>query len=170
MESDRCKSFVRNELNRLGIPFKTVVLGEVEFKDKLSEENFLIIDAALRNAGLELMRSKKSKLLERIKDAILQLINLSDEIPKPVTSDYISKKLHIEYSYLSILFTEEHGITIEKYIIAGKIERVKELLLKTKLSIVDIAYKMQYSSVAHLSNQFKKVTGFTPTVFKIQNS
>lgn len=166
MESDRCKAFVRNELDKLGIPYKKVELGEVKLKENISNENLHLIDIALRDAGLELMRDKKSQLIEKVKSAIYQLVNFSDNLIKPNISEFISKKVNCDYSYVSNLFTREQGITIEKYIIKQKIERVKELLLLGKLNLVDIAYKLQYSSVAHLSNQFKKIVGSTPSVFR----
>ncbi len=171
MESGRCKAMVKNELNKLGLHYKTVELGEVELKENISREKLQLIDIALRDAGLELMNDKKSHLIEKIKTAIYQLIYLSDDLPKPNFSDYISKKVNHDYNYVSNLFSGAQGITIEKYIIAQKIERVKELLVYCELSLSDIAYKLQYSSVAHLSNQFKKVTGLTPTFFRqLRNS
>lgn len=166
MESSRCKAMVVNELNKLGLHYKTVELGEVELKENLSREKLLLIDIALKSAGLELINDKKSLLVEKIKAAIYQLIYLSDNLPKPNYSDYISKKVNHDYNYLSNLFSRLQGITIEKYIIAQKIERVKELLVYDELSLSDIAYKLQYSSVAHLSNQFKKVTGLTLSFFR----
>jgi AraC-like DNA-binding protein len=158
MESDRCIAMVENELNKLGLQYKTVELGNVELKGNISEEKLRLIDMDLRNAGLELMEDKKSHLIE--------LIYLSDDLPKPNISDYISKKVNRDYTYLSNLFSGKQGFTIEKYFIAQKIDRVKELLVYCKLSLSDIAFKLHYSSVAHLSNQFKKVTGLTPTFFK----
>jgi AraC-like DNA-binding protein len=166
MESDRCIAMVKNELNKLGLHSKTVELGEVELKENISWEKLQLIDIALRNAGLELMGDKESRLIEKIKAAIYQWINLSDDLPKPNFSDYISKKVNRDYNYLSNLFSGVQGITIEKYIIVQKIERVKELLVYDGLSLSDIVYKLQYSSVAHLSNQFKKVTGLTPSYFR----
>ena len=167
MESDRCKAVVRNELNKLGLHYKNVELGEVELNENISCEKLHLIDISLRNAGLELMDDKKSHLTEKIKDAIFQWIYLSDEFSKPNFSDYISKKVNRDYNYISNFFSCVQGITIEKYIIAQKIERVKELLVYSELSLSDIAFEMQYSSVAHLSNQFKKVTGLTPSFFRL---
>jgi AraC-like DNA-binding protein len=166
MESERCKIMVNSELNKLGINHNIVQLGQVELKGDISGEKLQLIDIALRNAGLEIMVDKKTHLIEEIKAAIHQLIYLSDDLPKTNFSDYISKKVNHDYNYLSNLFSGVLGITIEKYIIAQKIERVKELLVYEELSLNDIAYKLQYSSVAHLSNQFKKVTGLTPSFFR----
>jgi AraC-like DNA-binding protein len=166
MESRRCITAVKNELNKIGLYYKTVELGEVELKENIPGDKLQLIDIALRNAGLELMTDKKSLIIERIKNAIHQLIYLSDDLYKPNNSDYISKKVNLDYTSLSHLFSGMQGITIEKYIITQKIERVKELLVYEDISLSDIAYKLQYSSVAHLSNQFKKVTGLTPSFFR----
>jgi AraC-like DNA-binding protein len=166
MESDRCKSFVQNELIKLGIQYKSVELGAVKLKEDISPEQLQLMDIALRNAGLELMHDKKTQLVEKIKSAIHQLIYFSDELQKPSISGFISKKVNCDYSYLSKLFAAMKGITIEKYIISEKIERVKKLLVYQNLSLADIAFKLQYSSVAHLSAQFKKITGLTPSIFK----
>jgi len=166
MESNRCKTTVKNELVKLGLQYKRIELGSVELKENISEERLQLIDIALRNAGLELMADKKTQIIEKIKNAIKQLICLSDDIPKPKFSDFISKNVNFDYAYLSNLFSGMQGITIEKYIILQKIEHVKELLLFEKCSLNEIAYKLQYSSVAHLSNQFKKITGLTPSLFR----
>ena len=121
---------------------------------------------ALLNSGLELMDDKRSVLIEKIKNVVVEMIHYSDELPKINYSDYISEKLDYDYTYLSNLFSEINGITIQQFIITHKIERVKELLFYDELNLTEISYRMQYSSVAHLSNQFKKVTGLTPSQFK----
>jgi len=167
MESDRCIATVKSELNKLGLRYKRVELGEIELIENISAKKILLIDNALRPTGLELMKDKNAQLVENIKVSISQLINLSEELPKPKTSEFISKKVNSDYSYLSNIFSSIQGISIEKYIIIRKVERIKELLVYGKLSLVDIAFKLHYSSVAHLSNQFKKVTGLTPSFFKI---
>ncbi len=166
MESDRCKSYVQNELIKLGIPFKYVELGEVKLEEDISHDRLRLVDTALRNAGLEIMHDKRTQLVEKIKSAIHQLIYSSDDLHKPNISRFISKKVNYDYSYLSKMFASTKGITIEKYIIAEKIERVKNMLIHNNLSLADIAFKLQYSSVAHLSAQFKKITGLTPSIFK----
>jgi AraC-like DNA-binding protein len=166
MQSERCKIVVKNELNKLGLPFKKVELGKAVLKENISMEYLQLIDIALKEAGLQLMDDKKNLLIEKIKDAIYQLVRLPNDLPKPRFSDYISMKCNSHYTYLSNLFSGILGITIEKYIILQKVEFVKELLLYTKQSLSDIAFALQYSSVAHLSNQFKKVTGLTPSFFK----
>ena len=166
MECGRCKAMVRNELIKLGLHYKTLELGEVELKGNIPGEKLQLFNIALKNAGLELMNDKKCFLIEKIKAAIYQLIYLSDDLPKPNFSDYLCKKVNYDYNYLSNLFSGMQGVTIEKYIIAQKIERVKELLVYDDLTLSDISYKLQYSSVAHLCKQFKKVTGLTPSFFR----
>lgn len=166
MESERCKEVVKNELTKLGLTYKTVELGQVELNDTLPKSKIQLVDIALKNVGLELIADKKTRIIEKIKDTIHQLIYFSDDLTKQNYPDLISKNINYDYTYLSNLFSGSEGITIEKYIIEHKIERVKELLVYDKLSLINIAYKLQYSSVAHLSNQFKKVTGLTPSFFR----
>jgi AraC-like DNA-binding protein len=166
MESDRCITMVKSKLNKLGVSYKSVDLGEVELSKNVSKEKLELIDLALRDVGFELMGDKKSSIVEMITAAIHQWTYFLDTIPKPNFSDYISKKVNRDYTYLSNLFTDVQGITIEKYIISQKIERVKEMIVYDELSLSDIAFRLQYSSVAHLSTQFKKVTGLTPSSFK----
>ena len=167
MESDRCKTIVIEELNKLGLLYKSVELGEVELKDNISNLKMQLIDSALKKSGLELMANNKSILIGKIKDAINHLVYFSEDLSRPNFSDYISKKVNYDYNYLSKIFSEGEGITIEKYIIHQRIERVKELLIYDGLSLNEISYKMLYSSVAHLSNQFKKVTGLSPVQFRL---
>jgi AraC-like DNA-binding protein len=162
----RCKMVVKAELEKLGLHYTTVELGEVEVMEKITPEQHDSFKEALWNSGLELMDDKKSVLIERIKKVIVELVHYSED-PLPVKfSEYLSKKLDHDYTYLANLFSEVQGTTIEKFLIAHKIERVKELLVYNELSLTEIAYQMHYSSVAHLSNQFKKVTGLTPSHFK----
>jgi YesN/AraC family two-component response regulator len=166
MQSSRCEIIVRNELDKLGIYHNKIELGKVKIKDNISGTYLKMLDIALRNSGLEIIYNKEYQLIEKIKEAVTQLLNLSSDFPKPNYSHYISKKVDNDYAYLSNLFSSTEGITIEKYIILQKIERVKELLVYCDLSLSEIAYKLQYSSVAHLSNQFKKITGLTPSFFR----
>jgi len=157
---------VKEELKKLGLHYTTVELGEVEIMEGISVEQHDQFKAGLLRSGLELMDDKKSVLIQKIKNVIIELIHYSEE---PLTinfSDYLSQKLNHNYTYLANLFSEVQGITIEKFIIAHKIERVKELLVYNELNLTEIAYLMHYSSVAHLSAQFKKVTGLTPSHFK----
>lgn len=161
----RCKMVVKSELEKIGIPYKVVELGEAEIEN-ITQQQRDQLDLLLKKSGLELMDDKKSMLIEKIKTVIIELIHYSDELPKMKFSEYLGSKLNHDYTYISNLFSEVQGITIEHFIIAHKIERVKELLVYDELNLTEIAYKLHYSSVAHLSNQFKKVTGLTPSHFK----
>ena len=143
-----------------------VELGEIEITEQLSSEQQGILKASLLKFGLELMEDKKSMLIEKIKRIVIEMVHYSDELPLLNFSVYLSEKLNYDYNYLSNLFSEVKGMTIEHFIIAHKIERAKELLIYNELSLTEIAEKLHYSNVAHLSNQFKKVTGLTPTFFK----
>jgi AraC-like DNA-binding protein len=166
MVSLRCKMVVKEELKNLGLHFIVVDLGEVEIMEDMTDEQREDLRMALHKSGLELMDDKKAVLIERIINVIVEMVHHSDEQPKFNYSDYISEKLKYDYTYLSNLFSEVKGTTIQQFIITHKIERVKELLLYDELNLTEIAYRLQYSSVAHLSNQFKKITGLTPSVFK----
>lgn len=166
MVSLRCKMVVKEELKKIDARTASVDLGVVELLDDITDEQREILRANLLKSGLELLDDKKSILIERIKNVITELIHYSDELPTTNFSDYISKKLDYDYTYLSNIFSEVKGITIQQFIILNKIERVKELLLYDKLNLTEISYKLHYSSVAHLSNQFKKVTGLSPSYFK----
>ena len=166
MVSLRCKMIVKSELEKLGIHHLVVELGEVEIEEQIAQDIILQLKTALLHYGLELMEDKKAMLIEKIKTIIIEMIHYGDELPKMNFSIYLADKLQMDYTYLSNLFSEVKGTTIEHFIIAHKIERVKELLVYNELTISEIAWKLQYSSVAHLSNQFKKVTGLTPSYFK----
>ena len=166
MESDCCIRVVKDELDRLGLHYKTVKLGRVELNDTVSGEKLQLIDNALKNAGLEIIYDNKNLIVERVKSIIYQLIYLSDDLPKPNFSEYISEKVNRNYTTISGLFKSVQGVTIEKYIGGVKIERVKELLIYDQLSLNEISYKLKYSSVAHLSNQFRKITGLTPSFYR----
>lgn len=166
MVSNRCKMAVKEELKKLGLHFVVVDLGEVDIMENLSAEKRERLKNGLFNAGLELMDDKRSVLIERIVNVITEMIHHSDEIPKVNYSDFISEKLNYDYTYLSNIFSEVKGITIQQFIIIHKIERAKELLLYDELNLTEISYKLHYSSVAHLSNQFKKITGLSPSHFK----
>ena len=157
---------VKDELKKLGLHFIVVDLGEVEIMENISNDVRVKLKSALFNSGLELMDDKKAVLIEKIKNVIIDMIHYSDEVPKMNYSDYISEKLQHDYTYLSNIFSEVKGITIQQFIIIHKIERAKELMLYDELNLTEISYKLHYSSVAHLSNQFKKITGLTPSHFK----
>lgn len=163
MVSNRCKMAVKEELKKLDLHFVLVDLGEVEVMENLSSACLLELKLALQKVGLELMDDKKAMLIEKIKNVITEMIHNSDEVLKVNYSDFLSEKLDYDYTYLSNIFSEMKGITIQQFIIQHKIERVKELLLYDELNLTEISYKMNYSSVAHLSNQFKKITGLSPS-------
>ncbi|MBC7862043.1 MAG: AraC family transcriptional regulator [Bacteroidia bacterium] len=166
MVSIRCKMIVESELENLRLHYAFVDLGEIKIKEKISANKLKALKITLRKSGLELMDDKKAILIEKIKNVIIEMIHYSDDLPETNFSDYLSKKLDQDYTFLSKLFSEVKGTTIEHFIIAHKIERVKELLVYNELTLSEIAWKLHYSSVAHLSNQFKKVTGLTPSFFK----
>ena len=166
MVSLRCKMVVKEELKKLGLHFIVVDLGEIEIMEDISEDQRDNLKTALLDSGLELMDDKRAVLIEKVKSVIIEMVHYADELPKINYSDYISEKLKYDYTYLSNLFSEVKGITIQQFIIIHKIERVKELLLYDELNLTEISYRMQYSSVAHLSNQFKKITGLTPSEFR----
>jgi AraC-like DNA-binding protein len=166
MVSLRCKMMVKEELRKLGLHFIVVDLGEVEIMENISAETREKLKNSLSELGLELMDDKRAILIERITNVITELVHYADELPEKNYSVHISEKLDHDYTYLSNIFSEVKGITIQQYIIINKIERVKELIIYGELNITEIAYKMNYSSVAHLSNQFKKNTGLSPSHFK----
>ena len=162
----RCQMVVKNELEKLGLEYIYVKIGEADVIGNLQSEQIEQLDLALKKSGLELMDNKKSILVEKIKTAIIELVHYTEEQIKVNLSDYLSERLNYDYTYLANLFSEVKGITIEKFYLTHKIEKVKELIVYDELSLSEIAYKMHYSSVAHLSNQFKKITGLTPTHFR----
>lgn len=166
MVSLRCKMLVKEELKKLGLQFVVVDLGTVEIMGDLTHDLHDKLKANLLKSGLELLDDKKSILIEKIINVIVEMIQYSDEMPNVNYSNYISEKLNYDYTYLSNIFSEVKGITIQQFIIIHKIERVKELLLYDELNLSEISYKLNYSSVAHLSNQFKKITGLTPSYYK----
>lgn len=166
MVSARCKMAAKEELKKLKLHYVMVDLGEVEIMENLTEEMRLQLRFGLLQSGLELMDDKRSMLIEKIKNSVIEVVHYSEEPLKTKFSEFLSKRLHHDYTYLSNLFSDVQGTTIEHFLIAHKIEKVKELLVYNELTLTEIAYNMNYSSVAHLSNQFKKVTGLTPSHFK----
>lgn len=166
MVSLRCKMVVANELDKLNLKYKHIELGSVDLFEGLTPLEHETLRINLAKSELELLDDKRAILIEQIKNVIIDMIHYSDEIPKVNYSDYISEKLEYDYTYLSNIFSEVKGITIQQYIILNKIEKIKELLLYDQLNLTEISYKLHYSSVAHLSNQFKKTTGISPSFFK----
>jgi AraC-like DNA-binding protein len=157
---------VKEELKKLGLNYVIVDLGMVEVLEDITSDQRDQLSKNLLKSGLELLEDKKSILIEKIKNVITEMIHYSDELPNVNYSDYISEKLGYDYTYLANTFSEVTGITIQRYIIIHKIERVKELILYDELSLAEISYKLHYSSPSHLSNQFKKITGLTPSFYK----
>lgn len=166
MVSLRCKLLVKEEIKNLGLHCLSIDLGIAEIQEEISTWQREQLRVTLLRSGLELLEDKKSILTERIKNVIVEMIHYSDMMPSNNYSDYISQKLHHDYTYLSNIFSEVKGTTIQQYIIINKIEKVKELLFYDELNLTEISYQLHYSSVAHLSNQFKKVTGLSPSYFK----
>ena len=166
MVSARCKIAVKEVLKEIGLHFIIVDLGEVEIMETLTADQREQLKAALLRTGLELMDDKKAILIERVKNIIIEMVHHSDGEMKVKFSHYLSEKMNHDYTYLSNLFSEVQGTTIEQFLISHKVERIKELIIYDELNITEIAWKMNYSSVAHLSTQFKKVTGLTPSHFK----
>lgn len=167
MVSLRCKLFVKEALDQIGLQYSYIDLGEVNlFAESLSAEQYSALKNILMRSGLELMDETRATLVERIKNIIIEIVHYSDDQPLKKTSVYISKKLEHNYTYLSGLFREVTGTTIQHFIILQKIEKAKELILYDELNLNEIADKLHYSSIAHLSNQFKQITGLTPSYFK----
>ncbi|TSE08415.1 helix-turn-helix domain-containing protein [Aquimarina algiphila] len=166
MVSLRCKLMVKEELKKLGLHYVVLELGVIELLEDITKEQHIKLKKNLSKSGLELMENKKSILIEKIRNVIIEMIHYTDELPKVNYSDYLSEKIGYNYTYLANIFSEVKGITIQQFIIIHKIERVKELLIYDELNLTEISHKLHYSSVAHLSNQFKKLTGLTPTFYK----
>jgi len=157
---------VKLELEKLNLHYMSIELGMIEIKENITNELKQKLKSNLAESGLELLDDQKSILVDKIKNVIIEMIHYSDEIPKANYSDFISKKLNYDYTYLSNLFSEVKGITIQHFIINHKIEKAKELILYDELNFTEIACKLHYSSIAHLSSQFKKVTGHSPSFYK----
>lgn len=166
MISNPCKMFVKQELTKLGINYNSVELGEVDVSEKLSYNQKELLKNSLKSYGLEVVDDRRTVLVEKIKAIIVDLVYYSDESANIKISYILSEKLQLNYNYLAKVFTEELGVTVEKYIILQKIEHIKELMMYGELNMTQIADKLNYSSVAHLSLQFKKVTGYSPSMYR----
>lgn len=166
MVSLRCKMLVRDTFKKLGLHYVSVNLGEVNLLEDISDRQREKLKNILLKSGLELMDDKKAILIERIKNVIVEMVHYADDLPKTNFSDFLSEKLNYDYTYLANIFSETQGITIEHFIIIHKIEKVKELIIYNELNLSEIAWKLRYSSAAHLSTQFKKITGLTPSYFR----
>lgn len=166
MVCNRCKTAVQNEFEKIGVHPVSIELGEVEIAEEITLQQLSELENSLKQIGFELIDDKKSRLIEQIKTEIIRLVHHSEAIENTNLSNILSDKLHYEYNYLSNLFSEVEGTTIEKYLISQRIEKVKELLVYDELSLSEIANQLGYSSTAYLSSQFKKTTGLTPTFYK----
>jgi AraC-like DNA-binding protein len=166
MVSGECRDVVKKKLEKLGLEYKGVELSEVEVKKNITAVQRKKLKEELLLSGYELLDDKNSRLIEKIKAAIIEIIHHQDEMPKIKNSVFLAEKLNYDYTYMANVFSDTFGTTIEQYIISQKIERVKELLLFDDLNLTEISYKLNYCNVAHLSQQFKKVTGLTPTIFR----
>jgi len=166
MVSIRCKMVLREAFKKVGLHYVTINLGEVEVLEKMTDKQREKLKAILLKSKLELMDDKKAILIERIKNVIVEMVHYLDDLPKTNFSDYLTNILKHDYTYMANIFSETQGTTIEHYIIMHKIEKVKELIIYDELNLSEIAYKLHYSSVSHLSHQFKKITGLTPSYFK----
>ncbi len=166
MVSLRCKMIVKQELIKLGIKYVSIDLGIIDVCDEITPDDYAALKTGLSHYGLELLDDKKAILIEKVKSIVVEMIHYSDELPTLKYSEYISQKLGYNYTYLANIFSEVKGITIQQYIIINKIERAKEMILYNDMNLTEIARLLNYSSVAHLSNQFKKITGLTPSYFK----
>ncbi|WP_299184829.1 AraC family transcriptional regulator [uncultured Aquimarina sp.] len=166
MVSLRCKLLVKDELKKLDLHYVVLELGVIEILEDITKDQRRQLKKNLSKSGLEMMENKKSILIEKIRNVIIEMVHYTDKLPKVNYSDYISEKVGYNYTYLANIFSEVKGITIQQFIIIHKIEKVKELLIYDELSLTEISHRLHYSSVAHLSNQFKKITGSTPTFYK----
>lgn len=166
MVSRRCKMMVKSELEKLGIVYKSIELGEVELTEPINETIKKTLKVELHKSGLELMYDQKAMMIEKIINVIVEMVHYSEEFPTVNFSTFLSEKMHQDYHKMAEIFSKTKGVTIEHFIILHKIERAKELIVYDNLNLTEISHKMNYKSVAHLSRQFKQVTGMTPTFFK----
>jgi|ERR1022692_1362373 AraC-like DNA-binding protein len=166
MVSKRCKMLVKAEIEKLGLHCRKIELGEAEIIENISSGKWDELNIVLKKSGIELMHDKQSILIEKIRIAVIERIHYADEPLEVNFSNYLSKKLYRNYNYLANVFSATQGITFERFYLMHKIERVKQLMIYDDLNLKEIAWKMNYSSTAHLSNQFKKITGISPSIFK----
>jgi AraC-like DNA-binding protein len=166
MVSLRCKMMVKSELENLGIAYKSIKLGEVLLYEPLTESHRDELKLELRKSGLDLILDQRSVVIEKIVNIIVEMVHYDEEFPNVNFSTYLEEKMNMNYHNLAEIFSKTKGITIEHFIILHKVERIKELIMYDELNLTEISYKLHYSSAAHLSRQFKQVTGLTPTFFK----
>lgn len=161
-----CRVILQEQLEKLDIKYQLLDLGEIEFKETISQETYDKLHAELERYGIELLDNQKSQLIQRIKDTIVEMVYEKDKLPTSTISSYLADRLNLSYGYISNIFSENTFTSIENYIIMQKIERAKKLIIEDGLTLTEVSYKLNYSSVAHLSGQFKKTTGLTPSMFK----
>jgi len=161
-----CRVLLQEQLEKLDISYELLDLGEIEFKEAVPKEKYEDLQKALSRYGIELLDNQKSQLIQRIKDTIVEMVYEKDKLPTSTISSYLADKLNLSYGYISNIFSENTFTSIENYIIMQKIERAKKLIIEDGLTLTEVSYKLNYSSVAHLSGQFKKTTGLTPSMFK----
>ena len=161
-----CRIIMQEQLERLAIKYELLEFGEIEISDSVSEENFTELQNSLERYGIEIINNQKSQLVQRIKDTIIEMIYEKDKLPTSTISNYLADKLNLSYGYIANVFSEYTYTSIENFIIIQKIERAKKLIVEDGLTLTEVSYKLNYSSVAYLSAQFKKVTGLTPSMFK----
>jgi AraC-like DNA-binding protein len=161
-----CKVILQEHLDKFAIPYEITGMGEIRILGTVSPDQYEKLETSIKKYGIELINNPKTALVQRIKEVIIEMVYMNEKLPDSRTSVYIAKKLNLSYSYISKIFTEVTYTSIENYVILQRIERVKEMIIEDNLTFTEVAWKMNYSSVAHLSNQFKKTTGLTPTVFQ----
>ncbi len=161
-----CRIILQEQLEKFGIQYQLLDLGEIEFRESIPEETYNELREVLKKYGIELLDNQKSQLIQKIKDTIIEMVYEKDKLPTSTISSYLSDKLNLSYGYISNIFSEHTYTSIENYIIMQKIERAKKLIIEDGLTLTEVSYKLNYSSVAHLSGQFKKTTGLTPSMFK----
>lgn len=161
-----CKVILQEQLDKLEMPYEITGLGEIEIKGKISPTNYKELELSLKKYGIGIIDNPKNAFIQKIKDTIVDMVYREDKLPNAKMSAYLADKLNHSYSYLSSLFSEVTYSSIENFIILQKIERAKDLIVEGKLTLTEVAWQLNYSSVAHLSNQFKKTTDLTPTAFQ----
>lgn len=166
MVSLRCKMRVIEELNLQNLKYGLIELGIIEIINEISDSQLTILKENLSKSGLEIIDDKKSILIEKIKNTIIEMVHYTHDLPKEKYSHYLSHKIGYDYTYISNVFSEINGVTIQQFIINHKVEKIKELMMYNEYSLTEISHRMHYSSVAHLSNQFKKITGLSPSFYK----
>jgi AraC-like DNA-binding protein len=161
-----CRAILQEQLEKLGIKYQLLDLGQIEIGDAISEEGLIELKDILKKYGIQIINNPKGQLIQKIKDAIIEIVYDKDKFPDITISQYLSDKLNFRYGYITNIFSEYTYTSIENFIIIQKIERAKKLIIEEKLTLTEISYELNYSSVAYLSTQFKKVTGLTPSLFK----